>query len=212
MSPLQKKSLILAIRSCRESGSLSELLDCIDDKSASSSDLIERVLRSGHTSILEHINYTFLVENLSLVARSQFFRHRMMSPTEQSKRAINALEIGYFTPDSILNSKDACERYEAAMERSWDCYEKLVKIGIPKEDARHVLPVAQHTQFVVTINGRELYDVIFPLRLCRRAQSEVKTLAERMYEICLGALPEVFMHTGPKCLTGRCNEAERCGA
>lgn len=173
--------------------------------------LIKKVLTSGHTSILEHINFTFAVENMSLVARSQLFRHRHMSPTEQSKRSIDANYVGYTIPPSIAKDKDAIARYEQAMNRAWDSYNKLVNMGMTKEDARYVLPVSQQTQFVLTVNGRELFDVIFPLRMCLRAQWEVRDCAGKMYSICMGILPQVFNLTGPKCIvTGKCTEQEKC--
>lgn len=209
-SPQQEKALILAIRSCRSVGSLHDAYfeagGSIED-----AELIARTLRAGHTSILEHIYYTFIVENISLVARSQFFRHRHMSPTEQSKRSIDANLVGYSIPPLINKDPAILARYEAAMERAWDSYNKLLQMSVSKEDARYVLPISQHTQFVVTINGRELFDVIFPLRMCRRSQWEVRDMASRMHNICMTVLPQVFKLTGPKCIvTGTCNEIEKC--
>lgn len=173
--------------------------------------MIKRVLESGHTSILEHISFTFTVENASLVARSQLFSHRLMSVTEQSKRSIDANLIDFIVPSAIALDPSYMERFIAAMDRAWDSYNKLIQMGVHKEDARYVLPVAQSTQFVCTVNGRELFDVIFPLRMCKRAQEETRDIVGQMYSICMGVVPEVFKLTGPKCIvTGKCNEMEKC--
>lgn len=173
-------------------------------------DLIATVLKSGHTSILEHVAFTFAVEKCSLIARTQLFRHRHTSPTEQSKRSVDANFIGYVIPSSIAANIDANDRYIAAMNRAWDSYNKLIELGIPKEDARYVLPVAQDTQFVITINARELFDVVFPDRMCKRSQLETRDVVDKMYQICMGIIPTVFKLTGPKCYFGMCTETEKC--
>jgi thymidylate synthase (FAD) len=174
-------------------------------------DMIERVIKSGHTSILEHVSFTFLIEGCSLVARSQLFRHRLMSLTEQSKRSVDANKIGFVIPEGISKDTVQAERYQAAMHRAWDSYNKLLELGASREEARYVLPIAQTTQFVATVNCRELFDVIFPLRMCKRTQIETREVVGGMYQICMSVMPRVFRLTGPKCIvTGTCTEQEKC--
>lgn len=204
-------ALTIAVLSCRSTKSLIDRAH--EENFTSDPEMIKRVLESGHTSILEHISFTFTVENASLVARSQLFRHRLMSVTEQSKRSIDANLIDFIIPPAIAKDIVLTDRFIAAMDRSWDSYSKLVQMGVHKEDARYVLPVAQSTQFVCTVNGRELFDVIFPLRMCKRTQEETRDIVNQMYAICMCVVPCVFKLTGPRCIvTGKCNEMEKCKA
>jgi len=52
-------------------------------------------------------------------------------------------------------------------------------MGIPKEDARFVIPQSVKTTIVVTMNARELLH-FFGLRMCRRAQWEIREVAALM--------------------------------
>ena len=91
-------------------------------------------------------------------------------------------------------------------------YKHLIDNGIPKEDARDVLPLALNSNIVMTMNCRELIH-FFGLRLCTKAQKEIRDLAKEMLKLCKERLPEVFENIGPKCKQiGYCNEGKRsCG-
>ena len=79
------------------------------------------------------------------------------------------------------------------------------------EDARFVLPNACETRLIVTMNARELMH-FFELRCCRRAQWEIRALAEEMLRLCRQAAPVLFANAGPGCVRGKCPEGEKsCG-
>jgi len=61
-------------------------------------------------------------------------------------------------------------------------------------------------------NARELLH-FFEERLCRRAQWEIRFVAEKMLELTKAELPAVFAGTGPKCVRlGHCPEGKMtCG-
>lgn len=200
------KSVLAAIKTCRSV----EAIDPDFRIMPSDAKLIESVIKSGHTSVLEHVSFTFIVTGMSLPARTQFFRHRLMSPTEQSKRAVEATELGVVIPDSILGDDAALETYLDAINTCYAAYDKLRWLGIEKEDARYCMPQSLETSFIVTINGRELFESIFPDRLCRRAQWEVRYMVGQMYRIAMGILPDVYKLTGPRCQTTGCRESEKC--
>jgi thymidylate synthase (FAD) len=198
-------SILSAIKVCQSTDSVTDTVFGPNDYS-----LIEKVIKSGHTSILEHISFTFVVEGMSLAARSQLFRHRLASYTEQSKRSVDALELGIIMPDTIKSDPVAEGLFLDAVEACYDTYQSLTDLGIPREDARYVMQVAMETSFVVTYNGRELFDSVFPDRLCRRAQWEVRETVEQMYRIAMNVIPTVYKLTGPRCNFGKCREAHKC--
>ena len=61
------------------------------------------------------------------------------------------------------------------------------------------------------MNVRELRH-FFSLRMCSRAQWEIRHLAEEMFELCYRTAPSLFANAGPACLRGKCPEGEKsCG-
>ena len=79
------------------------------------------------------------------------------------------------------------------------------------EDARFVLPGACETRVLLTMNARELRH-FFSLRMCSRAQWEIRALAQTMFELCCREAPALFRDAGPGCLRGACPEGEKsCG-
>ncbi|MCI7703723.1 MAG: FAD-dependent thymidylate synthase, partial [Clostridiales bacterium] len=98
-----------------------------------------------------------------------------------------------------------------AVESSHKAYDWLIENGIPAEDARMVAPEGEMTEFVMTMNARELRH-FFSLRCCNRAQWEIRKLARRMLAECSAVAPELFKDAGPGCLRGACPEGKRsCG-
>ena len=64
---------------------------------------------------------------------------------------------------------------------------------------------------MVTMNVRELRH-FFSLRMCSRAQWEIRALAAEMHRLCMEVAPTLFENAGPGCLRGACPEGEKtCG-
>ena len=74
-----------------------------------------------------------------------------------------------------------------------------------------VLPGACETRVLLTMNARELRH-FFSLRMCSRAQWEIRALAGTMFDLCCKEAPALFRDAGPGCLRGACPEGEKsCG-
>ena len=96
--------------------------------------------------------------------------------------------------------------YEKTMALIWKQYNSLLKLGIPAEDARYVLPNATCTNILVTMNARELLH-FFELRCCLHAQWEIRKLADLMLAEVKQVAPTIFQHAGPACeSSGVCPE------
>ena len=79
------------------------------------------------------------------------------------------------------------------------------------EDARFVLPNACETRVIMTMNVRELRH-FFAMRMCSRAQWEIRKMAEEMFLLCYKTAPSLFQNAGPACIRGKCPEGEKtCG-
>lgn len=178
---------------------------------------IERLMSMGHESVLEHASFTFAIEGVSRVLLAQLTRHRLASFSVQSQRYVSYDHgIGYIIPPKIEKLGDeAVNEYHRQMEimEGWyhEWQNKLEQGEHGNEDARFVLPGACETRLIVTMNVRELRH-FFSLRMCERAQWEIRTLATEMFMRCVGVAPALFADAGPQCIRGSCPEGlKSCG-
>lgn len=201
----------LAAKLCYAGGDLDSLLSRIaaNDQRA----FIRKVREMGHESVLEHVSFTFLAEGVSRALLAQLTRHRIASFSVQSQRYVSyAKGFGYVVPPAVQALGEQAEAEYAnqmtQMQRWYEGWQQ--KLGA-NEDARFVLPNACETRLLVTMNARELRH-FFALRMCERAQWEIRALAEKMFELCYGEAPELFEDAGPGCLSGPCPEGDKsCG-
>jgi len=142
----------------------------------------------------------------------QLVRHRIASYSQQSQRYVPIEEPMAYVPSGVKKVGDqAVDLFESAMRSAWEIYRKLIDLGVDPEEARYVLPQATKTNMIVTMNARELLH-FFSLRLCYRAQEEIRRLAVMMLKEVYRIAPRVFKHAGPRCkMLGYCpEEYERC--
>lgn len=177
-------------------------------------EIIRRILRCGHESVIEHASFTFYVEGVSRSLTHQLVRHRIASYTQQSMRYVDLtrLERYFIKPESISKSKELSQMFDNLVAECKKAYNLLVEKGIHPEDARFILPIATQTKIAITMNAREL-NHFFALRCCLRAQWEIRELANRMLKLCKSVAPSLFEKAGPSCIRlGYCPEAElTCG-
>lgn len=189
------------------SGSPSEIFEKMDSETAKR--IIRRVTGYGHASVIEHASFTFSIEGISRAMTHQLVRHRIASYTQQSQRyvAYDALEK-YVTPPNISANAEAKRIFEETLEKISETYQRLLKLGIQKEDARFILPNAAKTNIIVTMNARELRH-FFNLRCCMRAQWEIREVAIEMLKQAKKAAPALFENAGPSCVElGYCPEGK----
>ncbi|MBQ4402321.1 MAG: FAD-dependent thymidylate synthase [Synergistaceae bacterium] len=174
--------------------------------------LIADLFASGHMSTFEHVSFTFGIDGLSRVSSHQLVRHRVASFSQQSQRYVkmSADPEAVIIPPTVRENPEALAVFNEAVRKSQEAYKLMVEAGIPKEDARFILPHGHSTRLVMTMNARELHH-FFSLRLCRRAQWEIHELARKMLILCRQKAPVLFEKAGPSCIFGRCNEARTCG-
>lgn len=165
-----------------------------------------------HGSCFEHAVFTFGIEGLSHVCTHQLVRHRLASFSQQSQRYTKASIEGAYVPVSLTKADPAIEaRYLACVSRAFEVYQAMIEAGIPKEDARYVLPSSVLSNITVTMNTRELRH-FFGLRCCSRAQWEIRSLANQMLALCKDVAPNLFKDAGPQCRQlGYCPEHKPCG-
>ena len=152
---------------------------------------IEMLIKTGHTSVLEHAVATFRVEGGSRAFTHQLVRHRIASFTQQSQRYVEESGFNYVIPPSIEKKDEARRIFLALIEHSKEAYKKLLDLGVKKEDARFVLPNAVCSEIVITANFRE-WRHIFELRGHPSAQWEIRKMAVEILKILKKEAPSVF--------------------
>ncbi len=161
---------------------------------------------------LSHLGFTFAIEGISRACSHQLVRHRVASYSQQSQRYIQVkkLQEHVVTPPSV--AERGGERFAAFIQGASGAYAELVEAGIPREDARFVLPNAAETSLIMTMDGGSLMH-FFGLRLCSRAQWEIRAMAEEMLERVRAVEPMLFAGAGPYCVQlGKCPEGRfSCG-
>jgi len=206
-TPEPEKLVALAARLCYSPAKISDLQDDISRRDVRK--LIRRVLSMGHSSVLEHAVFTYGGEGISRAASHQLVRHRIASYSQQSQRYV-AADFGYVVPETI-GGNPVSSRFERHMKAGAALYKEMLAAGVPPEDARFALPNATETKILITMNARELHH-FFSLRLCRRAQWEIREMAGRMLVLASGKAPLLFETAGPGCVRGRCPEGKMtCG-
>ena len=169
--------------------------------------VVRRVAGYGHESVIEHACFTFSLEGVSRAMTHQLVRHRIASYTQQSQRYVtyDTLEH-YVVPPSIAENTEARKLFETTLTQISEAYQSLLVHGIPKEDARFILPNAAKTNIVVTMNARELKH-FFRLRCCQRSQWEIREVAIEMLRQVKKVAPVLFENAGPSCVEfGFCPE------
>lgn len=215
-TPMPQELIALSAKLCYSKSSIDDLKEKITQKDQS--DFIDRLMNMGHESILEHVTFTFGIEGVSRVLLAQLTRHRIASFSVQSQRYVSYEKgFGYIIPESIAAlGEDAVKKYDEQMNiiESWytEWQKQLGNKGEKSnEDARFVLPNACETRVIMTMNVRELRH-FFALRMCSRAQWEIRKMAEEMFLLCFRTAPSLFRNAGPACLRGKCPEGEKsCG-
>lgn len=205
------KTIYTACRTCYSAEMPHNIYEEANDE-AKMLKLIERVVSSGHYSTIEHIQVSFSISNVSRACTHQLVRHRHMSFSQKSQRYVKEKgQFDYLIPHSIENNPELRAKFEDFMGEISKKYLELTEAGIPAEDARAVLPNACATSLVASLNLRELIHIA-NLRLCTRAQYEIRTMVKLMCDELIKEEPWLKPYLVPKCeRLGFCDEDKSCG-
>ena len=170
---------------------------------------LQVAIDSKHYSVLEHLPLTFLIKDVSRVTEVQLIRHRIASYSIKSGRytKANNTDLWYQIPKSIMNNDSIMESYIKMNEYIYSFYNTMIEQGIPKEDARYILPQGILTDIVVSMNARAFIEQC-EKRLCRKAQWEIREMFTLMKECIKNVYPTVYTQLKPPC--SKCTEVYSC--
>lgn len=220
--------MYIAARTCYSAKSpidLANELNAINNESIFN--LVNSVLESGHTSIAEHVHFTFAIEGISRACSHQLVRHRLCTFSQQSQRYVEIKEnydelheliSGFSTDEKIAKMVQIAQTYFVDVTDNnyygYVCslceYARRIASGESKEDARNSLPNACKTNIVVTTNLRNLMHIC-DLRLCTRAQTEIRTLFKSIKSVVNLNNPNLGRLLLCQCdRLGYCPEGNKC--
>jgi len=164
---------------------------------------LQRAIKAGHESVLEHINLTYEIRNLSRACLQELARHRHISLSVESTRHTlkeRAKEIGEATRQLDLS------------EGAWSAFDIVVKIiterpEITNDELKYYIPECWPTNLVMTVNVRELRHIL-KLRTSPAALKEFQELAHKLFE----AVPDEFKYLLEDCVLSEFTpKSERLG-
>ena len=151
--------------------------------------LIEKVVNSGHASVLEHQFFSVAFDSVSVFTEQFVIEFRLGSYTVQSRRYVDYSKTGFYTPPL---PEHLSGEFTSHMQSLFDDYGKLLTMGIPKEDARFVLPYCFRSNFLCTMNARELLYMVNVMTVGRGSYyPELKMLGESLKEQLRAYFPRV---------------------
>lgn len=165
-------------------------------------EMMELIIVRGYTTVLEHINFTFLIEDMSMTVSREFLEHRLASHLGKSSRGFMKDWKFSYTVPARISKVGLGKMFRGAMNSADETFGKLTAAGIKKDDARLVLPLATHCSYLWTINANALINFL-GLRLCPRSYIEIQQMAEQTYAQCLEVMPELFKFVGCRGVTMR---------
>lgn len=167
------------------------------------SNVLKRIIKLGHDSVLEHINLTYSVKGLSRACLQELARHRHVSlSVESTRHTLKEELLGGTIKLSLPEGMDEeLQRIIYGYLRTlFDYVEKHP--NVPNDQLKYAIPEAVCTNLVLTANVRELRHII-KLRSAPVALNEFRVLAYSLHE----AVPEEFKYLLQDCVY---KEGEKC--
>ena len=200
---LKSGAFVIGVTDCKEevcaasgristqNGTALEIFERSHDKEKNTN-LISKVTKSGHTSTIEHIFFNLAFENVSVVVEQFMIEFRLASFTVKSRRYVDFSSCGYLVPE-FKNDADKNE-FTETMDSFFSLYTELTEKGIPKEDARFVLPYCFYSNFYCSLNGRELVNVLSAMIYGRgRKIREIYNIGLSLLSQCRTISPGLFV-------------------
>lgn len=162
--------------------------------------LVKKVLASGHKTLVEHICFNLAFINVSAYVEQFMLEFRLASFTVKSRRYVDFSNMGFVTPSFVDKNGKILDNAEKMQEVYYDHmtflfkeYENFVEAGIPKEDARFLLPYSYKSNFYCTVNARELCNILYSMLYGRGSgHTETHALGKELLMQATELCPFVF--------------------
>ena len=170
-------------------------------------DYLENIKKQGHGSVLEHANYSLLIEGVSRSLTHELVRHRAgFAYSQLSQRYVDESDAMFVMPPAMIGDEAlesawtsqvsaALESYVSLVEQLMGRYswvdDKTHRRKMAREAARGVLPNSTETKIVVTGNARA-WRTMLELRSSEGAELEIRRMAVATLRVLQQEAPAFF--------------------
>lgn len=168
---------------------------------------IENIKKQGHGSVLEHANFSLLLEGISRSCSHELVRHRAgFAYSQLSQRYVDEKDTDFVMPPAIIGDNNLELVWKNQMNEALMCYitasdqlynkyayieDKVHRRKVAREAARSVLPNATETKIVATANARA-WRTMLELRCGAGAEKEIRRLALEILKTLQKEAPSLF--------------------
>lgn len=185
----------------RSEHNVDEMLEERRTKSfASNTKVAVNITGMGHDSITDHDYLVFALRDVPITIEQTIIAERHSSFTIKSRREANHANAGYRIP--IFHTKDGkvhpqnAELQKIYIEHEeflFKAYDALVKAGVPKEDARFLLPYSFNANIIMGVDAHTLKNMIIKYTKTHLSKiPEIREFGERLYEIAKEHVPYII--------------------
>ena len=164
----------------------------------STREYLENIKMQQHGSVLEHANYSLLLEGVSRSLTHELVRHRAgFAYSQLSQRYVDESDAAFVMPPAIQGDEALEAAWRTQMETALAAYSSLVaqlvaryewvadkkhRRKMAREAARAVLPNSTETKIVVTGNVRA-WRTMLELRCSEGAELEIRRMGVAVLRI-----------------------------
>jgi thymidylate synthase (FAD) len=168
---------------------------------------LQNIKKQGHGSVLEHANYSLLLEGVSRSLTHELVRHRAgFAYSQLSQRYVDESQAAFVVPPAIAGDKALVENWQKQIESAQATYvglveqlmdrykwvdDKVHRRKMAREAARGVLPNSTETKIVVTANARA-WRTMLELRSSEGAEMEIRRCAIACMRLLQKEAPAFF--------------------
>jgi len=173
----------------------------------STREYLENIKKQGHGSVLEHANYSLLLEGVSRSLTHELVRHRAgFAYSQLSQRYVDESDACFVMPPALIGDEALEGAWRAQVEGALASYvglveslmtryawvdDKVHRRKMAREAARGVLPNSTETKIVVTGNARA-WRTMLELRSSEAAELEIRRMAVAVLRILQDEAPAFF--------------------
>lgn len=170
---------------------------------------IRHLISQGHESVLEHVNWTFVLTGISRAFTHQLVRHRVgFSYSQLSQQYHDESDATFVLPKHISEDEEASAIWKRAISATHNTYRELLalldkkesdstalpereKLRLLRSEARSVLPNATETKIAITVNARALRHFL-EVRGAIEGDIECREVSAALLEAVRPDAPSIF--------------------
>jgi len=176
----------------------------------SNADYIHNLIAMGHESVLEHVNWSFVISGITRSLSHQLVRHRVgFAFSQLSQQYHDESDAEFAMPSEIKDHPQAAAAWTEAVNTAREAYGKILRVleesrqisgfaGNQRETrrairsaARSVLPSCTETTVFTTANARALRH-FFAVRGAIPGDREMRELAVELFNAVTKEAPSLF--------------------